>query len=115
MAAARGDSYITRTSSSVRNHNNMTKAKNEAQSMTAFVKAAYPPVSMGRLTGVASRSNFKWMSCSNAVVCSHAVPDAPTAPTGRKAFADYLVSADEASADDDGADADDADDDGAYD
>ena len=112
MAAARGDSYITRTSSSVRNHNNMTKAKNEAQSMTAFVKAAYPPVSLGRLTGmkvVASRSNFKWMSCSNAVVCSHAVTDAPTAPS-RKAFADYLVSADAASADDDVAD-----DDGAYD
>ena len=109
MAAARGDSYIMSTSSSVRNPDNMTKAKNEAQSMTAFVKAAYPPVSMGRLTGVASRSNFKWMSCSNAVVCSHAVTDAPTAPT-RKAFADYLVSADAASAEDDGAD-----DDGAYD
>ena len=90
----------------------MTKAKNEAQSMTAFVKVAYPPVSLGRLTGmkvVASRSNFKWMSCSNAVVCSHAVPDAPS----RKAFADYLVSAD--AADDDGAEDDGADDDGAYD
>ena len=112
MAAARGDSYILRTSSSVRNPDNMTKAKTEAQSMTAFVKAAYPPVSLGRLTGmkvVASRSNFKWMSCSNAVVCSHAVTDAPTDPS-RKAFADYLVSADAASAEDDGAD-----DDGAYD
>jgi hypothetical protein len=104
----------------------MTKAKNEAQSMTAFVKAAYPPVSLGRLTGmkvVASRSNFKWMSCSNAVVCSHAVTDAPTAPT-RKAFADYLVSAsadaeddgaEDDGADDDVADDDGADDDGAYD
>jgi hypothetical protein len=73
----------------------MTKAKTEAQSMTAFVKASYPPSSLGRLTGmkvVASRSNFKWMSCSNAVVCSHAVPPTPTEGR-RKAFADYLVSA----------------------
>ncbi len=73
----------------------MTKAKNEAQSLANFVKASYPPASLGirgSETVVASRSTLKWMSCSDAVVCSHAVPPTPTGP--RKAFADYLVSAD---------------------
>ncbi len=81
----------------------MTKAKNEAQSLATFVKASYPPASLG-LRGsekvVASRSTLKWMSCSNAVVCSHAVPDAEP----RKAFADYLVSADAVASDAEGAD-----------
>ena len=69
----------------------MTKA------LATFVKASYPPASRGirgpSFAGekvVASRSTLKWMSCGKAVVCSHAVlPN-----EGRKAFADYLVSAD---------------------
>ena len=63
---------------------------------------------MKRETVVASRGNLKWARCSAAVVCSHAVPETPTPTEGRarKAFADYLVSDDDASADaeDDGAD-----------
>ena len=82
----------------------MTKAKNEA--LATFVKASYPPASMG-LRGcekvVASRSTLKWMSYSDAVVCSHAVPSTPTEGR-RKAFADYLVSADAVASDAEGAD-----------
>ena len=70
----------------------MTKAQNEAESLANFVKAVYPPRStrlMKREKVVTSRSNLKWVSCSTAVVCSHAVPPL----SARKAFADYLVSA----------------------
>ena len=72
----------------------MTKAQNEAQTLAHFVKAAYPPRAAplrGSEKVVASRSNLKWVSRSDAVVCSHAVPE--TEGRARKAFADYLVSA----------------------
>jgi hypothetical protein len=77
----------------------MTKA------LATFVKASYPPASMG-IRGiekvVASRSTLKWMSCSKAVVCSHAV--LPNEGRARKAFADYLVSADAVASDAEDAD-----------
>jgi len=89
----------------------MTKSKILAN----FVKAEYtasrfagPASRVKREKVVASRGSLKWVRCSAAVVCSHAVPAAPTAP--RKAFADYLVSASAAAADDEAAEADGADD-----
>ena len=70
----------------------MTKSKILAN----FVKAEYtasrfagPALRVKREKVVASRGSLKWVRCSAAVVCSHAVP----ARGGRKAFADYLVSA----------------------
>jgi hypothetical protein len=82
----------------------MTKSKILAN----FVKAEYtasrfagPASRVKREKVVASRGSLKWVRCSAAVVCSHAVP--ATAP--RKAFADYLVSA--------SADSEDAEDNGA--
>ena len=82
---ARGDRYILRTH--IPQKHNMTKAKILAN----FVKAEYRFVGarMKREKVVASRGSLKWVRCSAAVVCSHAVP----ARGGRKAFADYLVSA----------------------
>ena len=91
----------------------MTKAKILAN----FVKAEYtasrprfagPALRVKREKVVASRGSLKWVRCSAAVVCSHAVPATPTAP--RKAFADYLVSASADAADDEAAEADGADD-----
>ena len=78
----------------------MTKA------LATFVKASYPPASRGpSFAGekvVASRSTLKWMSCSKAVVCSHAAPT--NEGRARKAFADYLVSADAMASDAEDAD-----------
>ena len=77
--------------------------------MANFVKAVYPPRSsrlMKREKVVTSRSNLKWVSCSTAAVCSHAVH--PLSGEQRKAFADYLVPASGNAAADDG-DGDEAD------
>ncbi len=78
----------------------MTKA------LATFVKASYPlgirgPSFAGEKV-VASRGTLKWMSCSKAVVCSHAV--LPNEGRARKAFADYLVSADAMASDAEDAD-----------
>jgi hypothetical protein len=83
---ARGDRYILRTH--IPQKHNMTKAKILAN----FVKAEYTAsrfAVMKHEKVVASRGSLKWVRCSASVVCSHAVP----ARGGRKAFADYLVSA----------------------
>jgi hypothetical protein len=81
----------------------MTKA------LATFVKASYPPASRGirgpSFAGekvVASRSTLKWMSCGKAVVCSHAATT--NEGRARKAFADYLVSADAMASDAEDAD-----------
>ena len=89
----------------------MTKAQNEAESLANFVKAVYPPRStrlMKREKVVTSRSNLKWVSGSTAAVCSHDAHPGAGCPSGRKAFADYLVPSSGNAAVDDG-DADDGD------
>ena len=110
LAVARAHSlYIAYTAN--RKHN-MTKTKIEA--LANFVKAEYSAsrfagaryARMKREKVVASRGSLKWARCSAAVVCSHAVPE--TEGRGRKAFADYLVSAsDEVDAEADAKGADD--------
>ena len=87
----------------------MTKAQNEAESLANFVKAVYPPRStrlMKREKVVTSRSNLKWVSGSTAAVCSHDAHPGAGCPSGRKAFADYLVPASGDVAVDDGDDGD---------
>jgi hypothetical protein len=116
LAVARGHSLYIAFLHPQTQQSNMTKAKNEAESLANFVKTEYTASRtlrgiMKRETVVASRGSLKWARCSAAVVCSHAVPETPTPTEGRarKAFADYLVSAEadaeaSADADDDGAD-----------